>query len=94
MTSQGHVGGSEGDSPRQETLQTLTLLRQLKSVVRLETMQPQTRRGHAKGCTGLVGLRGNGRWLLGTLGASLVETTYKRLQSGHCGLLARKHSAL
>lgn len=94
MTSKGRVGGSEGDGLRQETLQSLTLLRQLKPVVRLETMQPQTRHGHAKGCTGSVGLRGNGRWLLGTLGASLVETTYKRLQSGHCGLLARKHSAL
>lgn len=57
MPSQGRVGSSEGNSPRQEVLQTLTLVRQLKPVVRLETVQLLPHPGHARVCTGWSGFR-------------------------------------
>lgn len=63
-------------------------------MVRPEAVQLQPQRGHAKGYTGLARLQGNDTGLLRTLEASLVETTYKHLQSEHCGLLATKHSSL
>jgi hypothetical protein len=72
--------------------QMLNLLRQLKPVVRLETAASAS----VWACQGLYWASwASGKWHRASQDSgSMVETTYKHLQSEHCGPLARKRGSL